>query len=185
METIEATYRIVTPMFIGGANQDPSDGIRPPSFKGALRFWWRALNWGKYQDLTELHKKECDLFGSAAKDKKGGQGVFQLVLQARNLRSGNPPKECQWQSYLLGQGLWHFKTGCLRPALLSGEVDVRVRFRPNTCLDDTASVANAMKCLGMLGGLGVCRTFRSIYPHHCCSVLLGFGGDDVSKISFS
>jgi len=36
METIEATYRIVTPMFIGGADKSPTEGIRPPSFKGTL-----------------------------------------------------------------------------------------------------------------------------------------------------
>jgi CRISPR-associated protein Cmr1 len=44
METIEAVYRIVTPMFVGGADQKPYDGVRAPSFKGALRFWWRTLN---------------------------------------------------------------------------------------------------------------------------------------------
>jgi len=88
MKTIEATYRIVTPMFIGGANHDPSDGIRPPSFKGALRFWWRALNWGKFYQknnrdeaaaLKALHQEEARLFGSAVKDGKGGQGVFYFL----------------------------------------------------------------------------------------------------------
>jgi len=76
MKEIKAIYRIVTPMFIGGANQDPSDGIRPPSFKGALRFWWRALNWGKFyhecrdkkKALQALHQEELRLFGSAVKD---------------------------------------------------------------------------------------------------------------------
>ncbi len=48
-ETLEAQFRIVTPMFLGGANQDVSDGIRPPLVKGALRFWWRALNWGRFR----------------------------------------------------------------------------------------------------------------------------------------
>jgi hypothetical protein len=44
MKTLQATYRIVTPMFIGDAEQKATD-LRPPSIKGALRFWWRALNW--------------------------------------------------------------------------------------------------------------------------------------------
>lgn len=43
---ITASYRIVTPMFIGDAKQEAS-GISPTSVKGALRFWWRALNWGE------------------------------------------------------------------------------------------------------------------------------------------
>ncbi|MBK6900382.1 MAG: type III-B CRISPR module RAMP protein Cmr1 [bacterium] len=69
-----ARFRIITPMFIGGANQDPEDGIRPPSVKGMLRFWWRALNWWRFLDaakndvvaLREMHKEEARLFGSAA-----------------------------------------------------------------------------------------------------------------------
>ena len=41
---IRATYRIVTPMFCGGAEQQAE--FRLASFKGVLRFWWRALMWG-------------------------------------------------------------------------------------------------------------------------------------------
>jgi len=44
MQEIKATYKIVTPMFLGGA--DHEEEIRVPSIKGALRFWWRALAWG-------------------------------------------------------------------------------------------------------------------------------------------
>ena len=41
-------YRIVTPMFLGGENQQAdATQFRNASFKGALRFWWRALNWGR------------------------------------------------------------------------------------------------------------------------------------------
>ncbi len=47
MTVINATYRIVTPMFIGNAEQK-ADSVRPPAIKGALRFWWRALNWGRW-----------------------------------------------------------------------------------------------------------------------------------------
>ena len=39
---IEATYRVVTPMFCGGAGAGSAE-LRMPSFKGVLRFWWRAL----------------------------------------------------------------------------------------------------------------------------------------------
>ncbi|MEZ5448805.1 MAG: type III-B CRISPR module RAMP protein Cmr1 [Thiolinea sp.] len=70
---ITATYRITTPMFIGDADQQAST-ISPAAFKGALRFWWRALNWGRIRTvkandaeaLRQLHQEESDLFGSAA-----------------------------------------------------------------------------------------------------------------------
>ncbi len=91
MQVIEATYRIVTPMFIGDAEQKAT-GVRPPSVKGALRFWWRSLNWGRAlaetgndtaEALRWLHKEEARLFGLAARTgtngkQQGGQGVFLL-----------------------------------------------------------------------------------------------------------
>ncbi len=91
MERIEATYRIVTPMFIGDANKEATC-IRPPSFKGVLRFWWRALNWGSFykqengnetEALKALHEEEVRLFGGSA--EKGGQGCFLLSIQRGEL----------------------------------------------------------------------------------------------------
>jgi CRISPR-associated protein Cmr1 len=153
MKTIEATYRIVTPMFIGGANQKPDDGIRPPSFKGALRFWWRTLNWGKYQDLATLHKKECELFGGSA--EQGGQGAFTLSVSDKLHMQGTFKPKAGHQ-YLLGQGLYHFKEGLLRDYIHSGEVNVKLRFKPTIkALDEKMeSVRDAMILLGYFGGLG-------------------------------
>ncbi len=161
MKVIEASYRIVTPMFIGGANQDPSDGIRPPSFKGALRFWWRALNWGKfYQEsqgneanaLKALHRKESNLFGSAVKDGKGGQGCFLLKIIDKTSSKGSFEPKAAHQ-YLLGQGLYHFKQGLLRQPIHSGEFDVVLRFRKND-EDKMDSIKEALVFLGCLGGMG-------------------------------
>lgn len=100
MHEIIATYRIVTPMFIGNAEQSPKDGVRPPSVKGALRFWWRALNWGKFLNksgandtsaLREMHKEEARLFGCPAEETNGrqigGQGCFFLRVQHKELAS--------------------------------------------------------------------------------------------------
>ena len=72
---IRATYRIVTPMFIGDVEQHAT-GISPASVKGALRFWWRALNWGSIRTdtrsdedaLKALYASESDLFGSSAEN---------------------------------------------------------------------------------------------------------------------
>ncbi|HID77150.1 MAG TPA: type III-B CRISPR module RAMP protein Cmr1, partial [Planctomycetaceae bacterium] len=49
MTVFEATYRIVTPMFCAGADEQRAE-LRLPSFKGALRFWWRSLMWGQVKD---------------------------------------------------------------------------------------------------------------------------------------
>jgi len=170
MKTIEATYRIVTPMFIGGADGKPSDGIRPPSFKGALRFWWRALNWGKfYQEakgdeavaMKKLHSEESRLFGSAVKDKKGGQGAFLLSIEQPKAFSEEkvwPKLKPIGESGYLGTGLW--ESGSIekknhqehRVALYSNHpFIVRLCFHNE---DDILTISEALKALGLLGGLG-------------------------------
>ncbi|MEX2381431.1 MAG: type III-B CRISPR module RAMP protein Cmr1 [Opitutales bacterium] len=77
MKTLTATFRIVTPMFCGGADQQAE--LRVPSIKGAIRFWWRALMWEKVGgDIKKLHGQESALFGSS----QGGQSrVLIRVVQ--------------------------------------------------------------------------------------------------------
>jgi len=173
MKTIEATYRIVTPMFIGGANQDPSDGIRPPSFKGALRFWWRALNWGKFYQaangdeakaMKALHQEECRLFGSAVKDKKGGQGVFLLTIEQPSAWSEEnawPKMKPIGESGYLGMGLWesgkkergNFQAH--RIGIFSNHpFTVKLCFRPSVSEKDIQNLKLALQVFGLLGGLG-------------------------------
>jgi len=43
MNTVTFTCKIITPMFLAGADGATPE-IRPQSIKGALRFWWRALH---------------------------------------------------------------------------------------------------------------------------------------------
>jgi CRISPR/Cas system CMR-associated protein Cmr1 (group 7 of RAMP superfamily) len=41
MESLRLTCEVVTPLFGGGADQQPE--IRLPSIRGGVRFWFRAL----------------------------------------------------------------------------------------------------------------------------------------------
>jgi len=166
MKTIEATYRIVTPMFIGGADGSPTDGIRPPSFKGALRFWWRALNWGKYQNLTKLHEKEAELFGSAAKkvdgEQVGGQGKFLLTMKELGIRKtiNDWPKANTGAGYL-AYGIVDSKGGKRgtpvphKIGIMEGlRFTVTLRFHPTAKEEDIKSIEGALNVMGLLGGLG-------------------------------
>ncbi len=66
---IEATYSVVTPMFCAGTDSKTPE-VRLPSFKGILRYWWRALAWSRCGgDLEVVRREEDRLFGSA----RGGQ----------------------------------------------------------------------------------------------------------------
>lgn len=175
MKTVEAKFRIVTPMFIGGADQTPSDGIRPPSVKGALRFWWRALNWGKFRKdtkddvsaLRDLHKEEARLFGAAAKTEKGrvtrGQGCFLLeVIHQPDLKRfvDNWPQAhtrngVKSKSGYLGLGLFQMNEHQQRQAIEEGaEFTLRLLFRPDTDKKDMEEIRKALVALGLFGGLG-------------------------------
>ncbi|MCG9059805.1 type III-B CRISPR module RAMP protein Cmr1 [Laribacter hongkongensis] len=158
----EATFRITTPMFIGGGDKKASE-VRPSSVKGALRFWWRALNWAQHAKahsgdeaaaLRALHAEEARLFGLAAGAERGGQGVFLLsVLQHKVERAEQPFTDMsQAQLYLLGMGLGG--NHALRNALSGGEFSVRLLFRPRCDAADKQSVLDALYLFGLLGSLG-------------------------------
>lgn len=168
---IRATYRIVTPMFIGDAEQKAS-GISPASVKGALRFWWRALMWGKVGDLQELHKQESVLFGSSA--DKGNAAAFTLRVDASAIKTerktdwpsgGNDP------SGYLGLGLWesgsHAK-GNFQPhrEYISENQTFSVTLMLNPTINDAQqqTLKDALLAWGLFGGLGsrARRAFGSV-----------------------
>lgn len=60
MKTITFTCETITPMFLSGADGSTPE-LRPPSIKGALRFWWRAMN--GHLSLEALKKQESEIFG--------------------------------------------------------------------------------------------------------------------------
>jgi len=168
MKTLSASFEIVTPMFIGGSDQQTAQ-LRPSSLKGALRFWWRALNWsrvcalhGSDQNaaLRQLHADESRLFGHAATDNGGGQGVFLMQVSDLSVKEQKQPFGTGFDNgilYLLGQGLGSFRDGnhCLRPGLAAGvSFDLLLLFRPGTSQGDIASVVQAVQAFGLLGSLG-------------------------------
>lgn len=166
---ITAEYKITTPMFLGGAFPGESadnQQFRNASLKGALRFWWRALNWGRIlkaaagdecEALKALHRREADIFGEAHDPKKPGseQSRVQLVSSLQDadiIPAGD--KSVKAYSYLLGMGLYDYKGGSLRPALRSGSLKLSARCKPGTEQAMQDEVQQAMTALGIFGGLG-------------------------------
>lgn len=176
MTTLTADFQVVTPMFLGDADQTAHD-LRPPSLKGALRFWWRALHWAEHappdkkpsnqataEALKALYAHEARLFGRAAKEENrhqlGGQGLFALRVRSPELKVAEPdklnrdwPLGC-WRTYLLGMGLADPRRGYLRSALLPGPFQVQLHFKPGTTDADRLSVERALLALGLMGNLG-------------------------------
>ena len=169
-EKITATYRIVTPMFIGDANQD-AKGITAASVKGALRFWWRALNWGRIyagyskevDALKVLHEEEAALFGSPAYDNQGiGQSkVWLRVKQPANLQSlidwpvaPTNRNQSRTASNYMGMGLWETNNTKQRSALQENQsFTLEIVYR-HLLPAQKESLLQALKILGLVGGLG-------------------------------
>lgn len=54
---------VITPLFLAGANQAEVE-LRPPSFRGAMRYWYRALIGGiTGGNLDEVRRREAQVFG--------------------------------------------------------------------------------------------------------------------------
>jgi CRISPR-associated protein Cmr1 len=76
---VELSLETVTPMFLGGANQQPE--LRPASFRGALRHWYRALVGGAVgSDLNALRVAESKVFG----DTEGSSPVRLRLRDTMN-----------------------------------------------------------------------------------------------------
>ena len=153
--TITATFEIVTPMFLGDAEQKAT-AIRPTSIKGELRFWRRAMN--GHLSLTELAKEETRLFGSTDRG-----GVFSLSIEQANIKTKplnltdnrNPVDAAMLniakfspQHYLLGQGLTE------RNAITEGKFTIMILFTPKVEVSDRQEIEQALQLFGNLGALG-------------------------------
>jgi CRISPR-associated protein Cmr1 len=155
---IEVIYRVTTPCFCGGADGRHAE-FRLPSFKGVLRFWWRALAWSRFTgDLAAIKKCEDRLFGSAA----GGRSRVSMslastaVLPAASTELAMTFRGRQGVRYL-GYGIEEGERTYL-PAPF--DVTFRLAYRPTTGLgqdradEECESLVEALTLVGLLGGLG-------------------------------
>lgn len=149
MNQITATFSIVTPMFLGGAEPTKEAELRVPSIKGALRFWWRALMWGNSANVAKIHDMEAALFGSS--DVGQSQFLMRLdtaVSEANAVTENWPPTS--WQRYS-GYGL-RDKGG--RKFLKPGR-EFAVHLNTQQCNDEQRQqLIVAIQLFGLVGNLG-------------------------------
>lgn len=153
MNRLEATFKVVTPLFLGGANPNECTELREPSIKAALRFWYRAID-------PDYRGHEARIFGGTGKDE--GQAMF--LLRARGAREGKTPWDrnryacfdaagpkngVQYLCYSLNLG--DNKRKRINPG---GEIELMLTFKQNPEPDDRRRIAAALWLFGHLGGLG-------------------------------
>ena len=165
---IDATYLVVTPMFCAGANDKVAE-LRLPSFKGMLRFWWRALAWSRFGgDLSAVQREEDTLFGSA----DGGRSRVSMrlaeppppgthVAQGDMLRVPKTNKVVGQGARYLGYGLMEAfdgrktRAGRLARSCFRAPFKFTVQMRVRSLEQEAAeSLMNSLVAMGTLGGMG-------------------------------
>jgi CRISPR-associated protein Cmr1 len=168
---IEVTYKVITPLFCGGAGGDTAE-LRIPSIKGVLRWWWRALAWPRYpgtepERLRAIHRDEAALFGSA----DGGQSKLILRLlpsRASGLAAKGEVLTASGQvvgegSRYLGYGVMEafgsskkqIEAGQLTRPCLAAPLEIKLALRVRDLTpSQRSSLLDAVKAMGLLGGLG-------------------------------
>lgn len=166
MRQLAFNCRTITPMFLAGADNCTPE-LRPPSIKGAMRFWWRAVQ--RFVSSDDLKRKEAELFGSS------GEGFGRAPFNIRAL--GVRLNICKDQPLPHHRNCWcgedkgcrynnsgvcnkQFDLSCYEKG---GTFQVRFEFR-----DDSASFAgDVFRVSSILGGLG--RRCRRGFGSYCIS----------------
>jgi len=68
LPSLTLTLETVTPLFLAGADPRGAPELRPPSFRGAMRYWLRAGLGGLGYGLPAVRQREGLVFGSAGED---------------------------------------------------------------------------------------------------------------------
>lgn len=173
MQTIEATYQVNTPMFLGGASQQAE--LRLPSFKGALRFWWRALAWDRIKNPEELLKEESELFGSSDREYGQSKVLMKIKWEGKKPSIFEKGEQLSDGSELIGHGARYFgygainayeskKTGTKDAQLIRSCLDAPASFHVSLILRKTKDdeqdkrrkkqLLDTLMLIGILGGLG-------------------------------
>ena len=86
---MELELENVTPLFIAGADQKTieNEGLRTPSLRGLLRWWFRAIM-GGIVSIDDLKEFEKEIFGST--EQKSSVRILSLVEEAPLLISRLP-----------------------------------------------------------------------------------------------
>lgn len=87
MKELKVTLETVTPLFLGGADPRGTPELRPPAFRGAMRYWLRAILGGVYGDddngLKQVREAEAVAFGSTNESTGGASAVTTRITNSK------------------------------------------------------------------------------------------------------
>ena len=161
---------LITRLYGGGARAgaiDERSWIRPPAFKSALRFWWRAGHAHLFENLADLHREESRLFGSPGRFRgdeiDGGPGLVQVRvegavsanvdLKAYQPEQGDPLNVAYFPAALTRDGEEQ-KLGMPEQGAKRVRAHLVMAFDPSATAADVGQIQTALRLFLVLGGIG-------------------------------
>lgn len=94
LKEFRVTLETVTPLFLGGAEPRPTKDsggmpeLRPPSIRGAMRYWLRALLGGIYGDnkIGVIKEIEGQVFGSTLDRNRSQASAINIRIKPQKLQ---------------------------------------------------------------------------------------------------
>ncbi|TXB63742.1 type III-B CRISPR module RAMP protein Cmr1 [Phaeodactylibacter luteus] len=146
MESITFHCKVITPMFLAGADGQTPE-LRAPSIKGAMRFWWRALN--GHLGVEEMRKREEAIFGGT---NTGGRSKVTIRLEEGNIKTGSlPDTKADKEQHPGLQYLWYTIPMNNRPGIWEGNFSVHLSSLESLALEEAAL---SFWTLANFGGIG-------------------------------
>ncbi len=154
MKKLNVILRIVTPLFMGGANQQPE--LRTQSFNGVFRYWFRLAG-GSFED-------EKRLFGWAG--EKSNKGLINILVDSKDLKTMRFSKQFDKSGYIdkrfginyLGFSLdQRFKEKdhkSQRECFTGGYFKIRILFHPKATNEDIKKFLSILWLAFNLGNFG-------------------------------
>jgi len=169
METITFNCKVITPMFLAGADGRTPE-LRAPSIKGAMRFWWRACNGhlveekdGKW-DYSKLKEEEGKIFGDTKRRSsfsihlkthpnhilKNPWELINYETKRGGKRSYNVPKEDSEGIHFLYYSVFMNERPCFFPSN-KNNFEIEIILQNPDYKDEIVYVFNTINFLGGIG----------------------------------
>jgi CRISPR-associated protein Cmr1 len=136
-------------MFLAGADGSTPE-LRPPSIKGALRFWWRAMHGD--MPVSDMKRAETEIFGGGGEKAKRSSVIISVVNKSLDIvaNKDNSIDQKQWPGtgYLLYSVLYMNKRDYFNP-----DSEFILSFS-SYYPDKLKEVVKAFVCLVLFGGIG-------------------------------
>jgi CRISPR-associated protein Cmr1 len=163
VQSIQIELETITPLFLSGADQHVAE-LRAPAFRGALRYWLRALLGGQrgFEDIARVFEVESSAFGSP----NSGSPIGLRVAGRPETQHWYPPASLRGIQYLLfsiRQRDPRTRQEIIRPSIPAGTPFSLIiqRVGQQVSIEALQHALGALWLLCNLGGLGA-RSRRGV-----------------------